>query len=140
MKFDGISAAALIALAAFAVDRIVSALLFVLLYLHILPDPKVKTAADQVSAERTYKLVYFIASLILVVVLLQAYPSIRILTAMGRQVDSPLLDAFLTGVVLLGGTERLGEWMKTNGTTDGTHTTEQQIHVTGRLTLDDSRQ
>jgi hypothetical protein len=139
MKLDGISTTALIALAAFAVDRIVSAVLFILLYIHVLPDPGVKSGADQIAAERTYKLVYFIASLVLVIALLQSFSSIRILAGMGLRGDAPLLDAILTGIVLLGGTERLGAWMRTDGIGTGTVSTEQPIQVTGKLTLDDKR-
>ncbi len=139
MKLDGVSAVALIVLAAFAVDRIVSAMLFLLLYIHILPDPGAKSGPDQIAAERTYKLVYFIASLILVAVVLQMFSSIRILAAMGLRADSPLLDELLTGIVLLGGTERLGAWMQPGETESGTLSTEQPIQVTGRLTLDDHR-
>jgi len=139
MKLDGISTTALIALAAFAVDRIVSALLFTLLYIHVLADPDAKSGSDQIAAARTYKLAYFIASLILVVLLLQSFSSIRILAAMGLRGDAPLLDEILTGIVLLGGTERLGEWMKSDGAESGAASTEQPIQVTGKLTLDDKR-
>ena len=121
-------------------DRIVSAVLFVLLYIHTLSDPRVKAGADQVVAERNYKLVYFITSLILVIAVLSTFSSIRILATMGLHGDSPLLDKLLTGVVLLGGTERLGAWMKADGTGGSTAVPEKPIKVTGSLTLDDKRQ
>lgn len=140
MKIDGISIAALIALMAFAIDRLVSALLFLLSYVHLLPDPDTSAGAQQIKANRTMKFVYFSLSLVFVAILLQTFPSIRILTAMGLRADVPLLDKILTGIVLLGGTERLSEWMKTNGTGDVSAASEQPIQVTGKLTLEDHRQ
>jgi hypothetical protein len=139
MKLDGVSAAALIALAAFAIDRVVTAALFVFVYFGILSDSASKKGEEQFATDRTYKIVYFIASLALVIVVLAIVPGIRILAAMGLRTDSPLLDELLTGIVLLGGTERLSEWMKTEGTTGEPTPAEPPIRVTGSLTLDDKR-
>jgi hypothetical protein len=138
MKLD-VSTPASIALAAFAIDRIVSAILFVLLYAHILSDPGEKTGADQIATDRNYKLVYFSASLVLVLIVLLGFPDIRILEAMGSRGNARELDFMLTGIVLLGGAERLGAWMKTEGTESGAGSGEPPIQVKGTLTLEDKR-
>ncbi len=137
MNLDGVSTTALIALAAFAIDRIVSAVLFVLISAHLLSDPELQSGAARIKAGRTGKVVYFVVSLVLVVAVLNSFSSVRILAAMGLRGDAPILDKILTGIVLLGGTERLGEWMKTDGSDSGSSSTGTSVQVTGTLTLDE---
>lgn len=139
MQLDGVSAAALLALVAFAIDRVVSALLFFLIYVRVLSDPQRGKGEARIAAEKTYKLVYFVVALILVFVVLKMYTSIRILAAMGSTTEAPLLDEFLTGVVLLGGSDRLGEWLSREAPAIAEEESPPPVKVTGTLTLDDRR-
>lgn len=139
MQLDGVSTAALLALVAFAIDRVVSALLFILIYVRVLSDPQRGKGEARIAAERTHKLVYFVVATILVVIVIKMYSSIRILAAMGSTTDAPLLDEFLTGVVLLGGSDRLGEWLSPGAPATAEEESPPPVKVTGTLTLDDRR-
>ncbi|MEK6324251.1 MAG: hypothetical protein AABN33_21645 [Acidobacteriota bacterium] len=116
MKGDGVSVLALIVVASFVIDRVVSGVLFVASLAHIVPDPeRADSVTKRAGAEKMYKLVYFILAGLLVVAVLVYFPDVRILKAMGVQGITPILDKLVTGLLLVGGAERLSQFIQTPG-------------------------
>lgn len=116
MKGDGISALAQVVVASFVIDRIVSGILFFAALVHIIPDPEmIEDGPRRVSAQKAYKVVYFVLAALLVIAALYAFPTIRILDEMGVQPAKPLLDLFVTGLLFLGGAERLSQFIRPPG-------------------------
>jgi TctA family transporter len=126
-QLDGISAIALILVGSFAIDRIVTALLFLLSFVRLAPD----RAAD----ERKYKLMYYCLAGVLGIVVLAYYGQVRVLTALGIQIE-PLIDTLLTGIVLVGGADRIAEFLKAPGAAPKQEA--QPIEITGKLILEES--
>jgi TctA family transporter len=122
-QLDGISAIALILVVSFAIDRIVTALLFLLSFVRLAPD----RAAD----ERKYKLMYYCLAGVLGIVVLAYYGQVRVLTALGIQIE-PLIDTLLTGIVLVGGADRIAEFLKAPGAAPQKQEA-QPIEITGKL-------
>ena len=113
---NGVSVLAQIVIASFVIDRVVSGVLFVALLAHIVPDPEMSDGGRQrVNAERIHKLVYFILAAALVVAVLLSFPKILILASMGMQGVTEVLDRFVTGLLLVGGAERLSQFLQTPG-------------------------
>jgi hypothetical protein len=138
-KLDGVSAVALVLIASFAIDRIVRGLLFLLSFANAVPDPTL--AEDETSrraAEKKYRLMYFLFAGIIGIFVLAYYGNVRILAALGVQAHA-VLDTVLTGIVLMGGAERLASFLKLAGEKPEVEKQEPQpIQITGRLTLEDS--
>jgi hypothetical protein len=113
---NGVSVLAQVVIASFVIDRVVSGVLFVALLAHIAPDPEMADGPKQrVTSERIYKLVYFVLAAALVVAVLVSFPKILILTSMGMQGVTDALDRFVTGLLLIGGAERLSQFLQTPG-------------------------
>ncbi len=127
-QLDGVSAVALILIASFAIDRIVTALLFLLSFVRLVPE----AAAD----ERKYKLIYFGLAGLLGTVVLAHYGQVRVLTALGIRIE-PLIDTILTGIVLVGGADRIAELLKPPGA-ESQKEESQPIEITGKLILEES--
>jgi len=116
MTGDGVSVVAQVVVASFVIDRVVSGVLFLGLIAHIVPDPESTDDAKQrISADRGYKLVYFILAAVLVVVVLISFPEIQVLKAMGMTGMTEALDRFVTGLLLIGGAERLSQFLQPAG-------------------------
>jgi hypothetical protein len=113
MTGDGVSVVAQVVVASFVIDRVVSGVLFLGLLAHIVPDPEATDDASQrIRADRLYKLVYFILAAALVVAVLIFFPSIQVLKAMGITEIAEQLDRFVTGLLLIGGAERLSQFLQ----------------------------
>lgn len=125
-QFDGVSAIALILIASFAIDRVVTSVLFVLTWLGWAPDPAVD--------DRKYKLVYFLLGGALGVFVLAYYGEVRLLAAMGIKTDK-FLDTGLTGIVLVGGADRIAGLLKAPGPEPAKPKPEPMV-VTGKLVLE----
>lgn len=117
---NGVSVLAQIVIASFVIDRVVSGVLFVALLAHLVPDAEMADGAkDRVKAERVYKLVYFVLAAALVVAVMLSFPGIRILASLGMQVPIDL-DRIVTGLLFLGGAERLSQFLQTSGSAGDT--------------------
>lgn len=138
MKLDGVTAIALILIASFAIDRIVTATMFVLSFAIPWLDPgSIESPGARASAEKMYKLVYVTVAGVLAVVVVAHYGGVRILSALGMAPD-PVLDTILTGIVLVGGSDRIAALLKLPGASNGEHAAPPPpIQITGRLTLED---
>jgi hypothetical protein len=132
MKIDGVTAVALVLIASFAIDRIVTAVLFLATLTNILREPPPGDA----RAQQLHKLVYFVLAGILGVVVLAFFGNVRILQAMGLQNINPAVDAIVTGLLLMGGAERLSGLIQP-GAAEKPEPTPVPIVVTGTLTIKD---
>jgi len=142
MPLDGVSALALLLLASFVIERIVSGVLFVLPTFGWLPDlAQLEDPAARAAAERKYVYLRFFLSGILVAAILWKWPSLRILKLFSQTSDAlPGLDHVVTWVVLMGGADRIAAVVKLpGGGAPSAKREEQPIEVRGRLTLDDGR-
>jgi hypothetical protein len=137
MKLDGVTAIALILIASFAIDRIVTATMFVLSFAFPALDPgSIEGPGARASAEKLYKLVYVTIAGVLALVVVAHYGGVRILSALGMASD-PMLDTILTGIVLVGGSDRIAGLLKLPGAPDAERAAPPPIQITGRLTLED---
>jgi hypothetical protein len=132
MKIDGVTAVALVLIASFAIDRIVSAVLFLAAFTRILTEP----IPGDVRAQQIHKLFYFVLAGILGVVVLAFFGNVRILHAMGLQNVNPVVDAFVTGLLLMGGAERLSGLVQ-SGATEKPDPAPVPIVITGTLKIED---
>jgi len=144
MPLDGVSALALLLLSAFVIERVVSGVLFVLPSFGVLPDPaQVEDAAARAALERKYTYWRFFLSGALVALILWQWKSLRILALFSQLSDAVpgWLDPAVTWVVLMGGAERIGAFVKLPAGGGAAEKREEQpIEVRGRLTLDDGRE
>jgi len=132
MKIDGVTALALVLIASFAIDRIVTAVLFLATLTPIMREP----APGDAHAQKMQKLVYFILAGFLGVVVLAYFGNLRILQAMGLQGINPTVDLIVTGLLLMGGAERLSGIIQP-GPVERHEPAPVPIVVTGTLTLED---
>jgi hypothetical protein len=137
MKLDGVTAIALILIASFAIDRIVTATLFLLSFVIPSLDPAgIEGLGARARAEKVYKLVYVTIAGVLAVGVVAHYGGVRLLSALGLAPD-PVLDTILTGIVLVGGSDRIAALLKLPGAAEAEHAAPPPIQITGRLTLED---
>ncbi len=118
MKIDGVSAIAVVLILSFAINRIVTGLLFVLSFAkpwsRLFPDPALQDDANQrTRAERKRKLAYFVFATILAIGIFAGYGTVRILSVSGFPSISPVLDVILTGLILVAGSERIAQLLAT---------------------------
>ena len=71
----------------------------------------VDTGKERIKAERIYKCVYFVLAASLVLAVMLSFPGIRILASLGVQVPIDL-DRIVTGLLFLGGAERLSQFLQ----------------------------
>jgi hypothetical protein len=98
MPLDGVSAIALVLIASFAIDRVVSGLLFLLSFnkkwAHWFPEPMlIDKPAQRMAAERRQKLIYFILAGFLGMIVLAGLGHVRILTAMGLRPEPAVVTS-----------------------------------------------
>jgi hypothetical protein len=70
------------------------------------------------------------------------YGDVRILAAVGFATVNPVLDQVLTGFILIGGADRIGEVLKWSGVQarpQAEKSSPPPIGITGKLTLESSR-
>jgi hypothetical protein len=107
---DPVTLVAALAIAAFAIDRLVSALLFLLSYAVKWADPSQVDAAAHERAERSYKLAYFTLACLLALAV-YFYGNLSVFTALGFP-PNRIFDALLTMLVLVGGCDRVAALLK----------------------------
>jgi hypothetical protein len=118
-EFGGISIVAFASLAAFAIDRVVTSLLFGLSFSEawrkFCPDPALFSEPnDKLSAERMQKAAYFgfAGMLTMMTLWLLGQPFLHLIAPLDARRP---LDYFLSALVLIGGAERVGEFQKSLG-------------------------
>ena len=142
-KADGVTAIAMILIASFAIDRIVVGLLFLFSFLpswqRVFPEPTLLAdPGARARAERKRKLIYFVFVGVLAGLFLVGYGQDRILKAAGFSIN-PILDTILTGLILMGGADRMTELLKMIGvqTAEKPEAPARPIEITGRVTLEE---
>ena len=148
MGIDPMRAIALILIGSFAIDRIVTGLFFLLSFnsdLRTSLDPStVKNPKKKDEAMRTYRLLYAIFGGYLSTVVMAGYMNIRLFASTivpGSEFigQYPLLDIFLTGLVLLGGADRLGEALRMLGGSGLPRKKEAPLEIKGTLVLEQAK-
>src|ERR1043166_8062766 len=159
MTLDGVSAIALVAIASFAIDRIVNGLLFLLSFnkkwAQWFPEPKlIDDPAARFAAEKRQKLIYFALAGFFGIIVLAGLGHVRILAAMGVYSEQPatgtaapaakvsqffyaLLDVAFTGLLLMGGADSIGRLLKLPGAPGIEKPPPRPIEITGKLTLEE---
>jgi len=114
----GVNAIALVLVASFAIDRVVNGVLFLVSYSEFwrrkFPDPALVDADRRVAAQKKQKLIYFVFAGLLGTVLLAYFGQVRVLSSLGVPAN-PYLDVFITGLILMGGADRVAELLKATG-------------------------
>lgn len=129
---------AMILIASFAIDRIVTAVTFFLSLLNVTAEASlIDDRAQRATAEKKNKLLYFAFALGLAGVFLAFYTNVRILYALSIPVANRLLDTILTGIVLVGGADRIAGVLKVPAT-PAAASAPQPIQVTGTLKLEEA--
>ena len=141
MKIDGISAIAIILIASFAIDRIVTGSLFLLCFVKYwtkyFPDPATLQPDARLAAERKQKLAYFGLSGILGIALLSGYGKLRIFSVSGFPDVPAWLDTVVTGLILVGGADRMAALLSGGSPFGEQKTPHQPIEISGKITLED---
>ena len=147
MEIDATRAIALILIGSFAIDRAVAGLFFLLSYssdLRKILDPSTFSDPEkEAGAMRNYRLIYSILGGYLGTVVMAGYMNIRLFGStevpgtefIGKY---PLLDIVLTGLVLLGGADRLADALRMLGSSGVAKEKDGPIEIKGRLVLEQS--
>ena len=137
---DGITAIAAILIASFAIDRLVTGTLFVLSFSkafnRLFPDPALaQDAPTHSAAEKKRTLLYFILAGLVALGIVVGYGNVSILAAVGFSTINPKLDRILTGLVLIGGAERIADILKwgVGGGVQRASRESQPLEITGKL-------
>jgi hypothetical protein len=138
-----ITVLAMLVIGSFAIDRIVSAVLFPFFrdppkVPKSTPEENQKELDRKYNLETKYKLYYFILAAALAIIVLASWGKIRVLAGLGYPPDpNPFLDAILTGIVLVGGADRLAD-LKPAGAAPAPEPEQKPLQVTGQLYLIDN--
>jgi hypothetical protein len=132
-------------LVSFGIDRAGKALLFIIGYMPYLkdrfPDPsQFENRASRVQAARKQTLLYFLFTGALAMLVLTLYGDVRLLRYLNVVVDDPTLDAIMTGLVLVAGSDFVGRLLQMSGIYNGRTEKSEPIEITGRLTLEHGEQ
>jgi uncharacterized membrane protein YqaE (UPF0057 family) len=137
-RLDGISAIAVLLIAAFAIDRIVTAILFLLGFIPAWN----RTFLDDKRA----KLIYFAFAAIFSAGVVVALSGMRTVDATGQAGSGILyalgfkqhwIDVVLTMLIIMGGAERISEVLKNIDASKAVSEKPAPIEITGKLTLDE---
>ncbi len=145
VPLDGVTVLAVILIASFAIDRIVTGLLVALSFIPAWRKrfPEASTVSDpeeKVVAENKQKTVYFVLAAILGIGVLAWGGNIRLFTALHFPVN-PILDSVITGLILVAGADKLSGVMNMMGSGGGGSQSQQAsapIEITGKLVLERS--
>ena len=135
MKHDAISVTAMLALTAFAIERVCKGVLFLLSFVpgwDWLNDGGTSTHLSKVA-----KLIYVLLAGALVLIVLLLIPSMRVLEGLGMQAPPWLLDAALTWLVLVAGSERISDLMAGRAATDPP---APPVQIMGEVTVHNAEQ
>src|SRR5260370_17540496 len=142
VRLEGITAIAALLIASFAIDRVVAGILFMLSFSdgwnQRFPEPILVKEEDlRYKADKKLKLVRTILAAIIALPVLAFYGDVRILAAVGFETVNPILDQVLTGFILIGGADRIGEVLKWSGVQarpQAGKSSFQPIEITGQPT------
>ena len=160
LTIDGVSALAVLVIASFAIDRVVTGLLFVLVFIghwvRILPDPELIEDEDdeyvnagdeelpkpsakvrRLKAERTQKLLYYVLAGLLGGVVLAWFGNVRIFEALGFKAINPILDSVMTGLILIAGADRVAALLRLPGAGVAERPEHRAVKITGELIMKD---
>jgi hypothetical protein len=131
---DPVTMVAAIAIGAFAIDRTVTACLFLLSFRWKWADPSSVDGPFRAQAEKSYKLIYFVMASILGLAV-YVYGNLSIFSALGFP-PHRLADAFLTTLVLVAGSDRVAALLKVPDAGGAApKTADEPIHISGTVTL-----
>lgn len=135
---------AVVVIASFAIDRIVTALLFLLSFMgwwtRVIPDATVlEPGPARANAEKKQRLVYFLLAGILGIIVVAVFGKVRLLHAMGFKDARAIVDILLTGLLLMGGAERIGQLIDLPGLSGGAKPEPRPLEVSGTLKLEETR-
>jgi hypothetical protein len=137
---DGITALSVLAIASFAVDRFVTGILFLLSFVpgwqRAFPAPTTVNDPDRrIVAEKHYKLVYFTFAAVVGGFVLAYWGNVQLLNAIGFK-TTRFIDTVITGLLLMGGAERLSGVIKLPGERRVEKAPAQPIQVTASVVLE----
>ena len=131
---EPVTMVAAIVIAAFAIDRTVTACLFLLSFGWKWADPASVEGPVRARAEKSYKLLYFVLACILALVV-YVYGNLSIFSALGFP-PHLLADAFLTTLVLVAGSDRVAALLKVpDAAGSAAKTSDEPIRISGTVTL-----
>ncbi len=142
VRIDGVSAIAAILIASFAIDRVTSVVLSLFSFLRRRRSrlPGWTRAASDLLAEQTTedRWPYYVIAGLLGAVVLGWFGQVRVLAALGFVSVNPILDALITGLVLMVGADRASDLLKKLDVPGGEAIKKSAppIEVTGRLVLE----
>lgn len=138
MTPSGTTVVAMVLIGSFAIDRIVTILLFLLElspgWRRGHPDPQTLEGAPRSDAERAAKVRYFALAIPIGFLILVAYPEALLLKALGISA-SVGVDRLFTLLVLVGGADRITELLGSSAKDRARESTEAPIKVEGTLKL-----
>ena len=137
----------IILIAAFAIDRIVTGMFYLLSFnadLRATLDPdSLSDPTARAAAARLYRLVYSVCAGYLGIVIVAGVMGIRLSKIAAIPLDSSLgpvmgnaLDVLVTGLLLVGGADRLAEALKLFG--GDIKPAKEPIEITGKVVLEQS--
>ena len=140
-RLDGITVIAILLVASFAIDRIVTGALFLLSFsdrwTRRFPDPDaVIDPAERVRARNRQKLLYFCFAAVLALPVLAGYGRVRILAALGFPTNA-VFDVILTGLILVGGSDRVADILKLPGARGAEKPEPKPITIQGTLVVEE---
>jgi hypothetical protein len=129
---EGLTVAAMLVLAAFAIDRLASGVIF----LAFRPSEK----KESEMREWWRKLCYFLISSAVALPLVYYMKEMRLLTAIGLVKDQAdnwkkFVDGAMTFLVLVGGADRLSEFLGMGGAEGGGKQESQPVTLTGTVMM-----
>jgi hypothetical protein len=142
-QIDGVSAIAIIMISSFAIERIVTGLLFLLSFFkpwtRAFPNPMiVSEIAERSSAEKKQRLIFFVFACLLGIPVLAGYGQVRILRAvLGNENINYILDTIVTGLTLAAGSDRIADLLKMHGAPGREKPETRPIEVIGKLILEE---
>jgi len=136
-RIDGVSAMALVLIASFAIDRIARGLLFALAFWPrwLARFPDAEDAATPADGKRRSHLAYLVIAAVLSTVVLAGYGGIRIFAALGFSDINPILDALITGLILVGGADRTEAILKRFAGGEGAGASGGPLQISGTIVL-----
>ena len=142
-NMNGLTAVTMILILSFAIDRLVTASLFLLSFnktwTRRFPDPALlDDAALRARAEKRRKLIYFSFAGCLGILVLAYFGNVRLLQTSGFKEANPFIDIVVTGLILMAGADRIAQIQpKMSGAAPVAEKPAQRpIEITGKLTIE----
>ena len=138
LKADGVNVIAALIIAAFAIDRIVAGLLFLIGFCgkraQAISDPAFGSGPE---SARLRQLIYFLMAAALCAAVLIELPGFRVLSGLGYATNSTL-DTLITALIMLGGADRMSSLVGKLPEAEQTLRDPKPVEVTGRVILEEA--